>query len=116
MTTDNPLFIIPVLTGLILVTFGFIMLKFPPKKINSLYGYKTSSSMKSKERWDFAQKFSSKEMIKLGILLAISGLIGLIYHPKGITAMIIGLGLIISVVVILIIKVESAIKKKFNTD
>jgi len=47
---DNPLFLIPSTSGLIFILAGFIMLKFPPKKINSLYGYRTSSSMKNQER------------------------------------------------------------------
>jgi hypothetical protein len=50
---DNPLFLIPSTSGLIFMLAGFIMLKFPPKKINSLYGYRTSSSMKNQERVDY---------------------------------------------------------------
>ena len=49
----------PFLTGLIFFFAAIIMYYYPPKEINSLYGYRTSSSMKSEERWDFAQRFSS---------------------------------------------------------
>ncbi|MDA0356796.1 MAG: SdpI family protein, partial [Bacteroidetes bacterium] len=56
---DNPLFLIPSTSGLIFMLAGFIMLKLPPKKINSLYGYRTRSSMKNQERWDFSQKYSA---------------------------------------------------------
>lgn len=114
MTIDNPLLIIPVSFGLISIIAGFIMLKFPPKKINSLYGYRTSSSMKSQERWDFAQTYSSKEMIKLGLLITLCGLVGLIYHPNERTATILGLSLMISTIIVLLIRVELAIKKKFK--
>lgn len=116
MPIDNAIFLIPVSTGIIFVIAGFIMLRFPPRKINGLYGYRTPSSMKSKDRWDFAQKYSSKEMMKLGVLLALSGLIGLIYQPNENTATIIGLGLMFLVVIALVIRVEAAIKKKFNTE
>jgi len=71
--------------------------------------------MKSKERWDFAQLYSSKEMIKLGLLLALSGVLGLIVTPKPEIGMIIGLGLMILVVIALIVRVEKAIKKKFKS-
>jgi hypothetical protein len=64
---ENPLFIIPFLTGIIFSAAGSITLRFPPKKINSLYGYR--SSMKSIERWNFAQEYFSKEIIKLGVIL-----------------------------------------------
>jgi len=55
------------------------MYKFPPKKINSIYGYRTASSMKNQLRWDFAQLYASKQMIKYGLLLSMVGLIGLVY-------------------------------------
>ena len=56
----GPFLILDALTGIILIVVGFILLKYPPKEINSLYGYRTEKSMKSQEAWDFAQIFSSK--------------------------------------------------------
>lgn len=114
--TDNLIFIIPVSTGLIFVIAGFVMLMFPPQKINNLYGYRSSRSKKSQESWDYAQKYSSKELIKFGVLLALSGLLGFIFQPIRDTAMIIGLGLVIITVIVLIIRVESAIKNKFKSE
>lgn len=90
------------------------MLVFPPKEINALYGYRSANSMKSKERWDFAQKYATAMMIKLGGLLALSGTLGCFYIPNGKTAMFMGLGLMIVMVLGLLFSVEKAIKKKFN--
>lgn len=73
---NNPLFLIPVLTGVVFLLVGFLMKRFPPKKINRLYGYRVSNSMKSQERWDFAQAFASKEMTKTGGVLVLLFLIG----------------------------------------
>lgn len=95
---------------------GFLMLKFPPKKINGLYGYRTLSSMKNQERWDFSQKYAAVEMIKLGALLTLSSIIGLIYSPNGKIAMVLGLALMILMVVFLLIRVEKAIKTKFSNE
>jgi uncharacterized membrane protein len=39
---------------------GFILFIFPPNKVNSIYGYRTSSSMKNDNVFKFANKFSSK--------------------------------------------------------
>ena len=114
MIFENPLILIPVITGLIFVIAGFVMLKFPPKKINGLYGYRTKSSMKNQERWDFAQNYSAKEMMKLGFVLALTGLFGFLFEPQEMVGMIIGLGLMILMVILLIVRVESAIKKKFE--
>jgi uncharacterized membrane protein len=113
---DNPLFLIPFTTGLIFIIAGFILLKFPPKKINSLYGYRTNSSMKNKERWNFAQKYSAIELTKLGGLLTLSGLLGFLYRPSGKTALFLGLGLMILMVVILLLRVEKSIKRKFEKE
>lgn len=116
MPFDNALFTIPLLTGVIFLMVGLIMMKFPPKKINGLYGYRTRSSMKDKERWDFAQSYSAKEFIKLGLLLALSGLLGLLFHPNESIATFIGLSLMATAVIILIVRVEKAIKKRFGQE
>lgn len=107
------LFLAPLLTGPIFMLAGIVMLYFPPKKINSLYGYRTPSSMKSQERWSFAQEYSAKEMIKLGGLLLLTSILGLIYQPTQSIAMIIGLALMILMVIVLFVRVERAIKKRF---
>lgn len=113
---DNPLFLIPSSSGIIFILIGFLMLKFPPKKINGLYGYRTSSAMKNQEIWNFSQKYASIEMIKLGTFLTLSSIIGLLFEPDGKIGMSIGLGLMILMVLFLLIRVEKAIKNKFKND
>lgn len=115
-TFENPLMNITLLVGLIFIVAGLIMFKFPPKKINSLYGYRTNSSMKNQSRWDFAQKYSSKEMIKFGFVLMITSIIGLITNFDNLTNIFLGLGLMILIVIILIFRVEKAIKTKFSDE
>ena len=95
---------------------GFIMFKFQPKKINSLYGYRTNSSMKNQERWGFSKKYSAIEMIKLATLLALSSIIGLVYNRVSKLGMFLGLGLMILMLVFLLIRVEKAIKNKFRNE
>jgi uncharacterized membrane protein len=111
---DNPIFLIPFITGLVFIITGIILFQFPPKKINGFYGYRTFSSMKSQERWDFAQLYAAKELIKSGIILTVLSLIGWIYNPAENTGVVLGMGILISILVILIYKVESAIKNKFK--
>ena len=111
---ENPLFNITFFGGLIFILAGFVQFQFPPKKINSLYGYRTISSMKSQDRWDFAQKFSAKELLKLGGLLTASSLLVLITNFNNSINLIIGLCFMILMVIVLLIRVESAIKKKFR--
>lgn len=111
---DNSLFNICFLVGLIFIITGLIMLYFPPKKINSLYGYRTIRSMKNQERWDFAQNLSAKEMMKLGTFLMLTSLLPLITSFNDSFNLIVGLSLTLIGVAILFIKVEKAIKTKFS--
>lgn len=110
----NPLLLIPFSTGLVFTITGIILLRFPPKKINGFYGYRTFSSMKSQERWDFAQLYAAKELLKAGIVLAILGLIGCNFIPNKNNGIILGMGILIAIIFILIYRVESAIKNKFK--
>jgi len=50
---------------------GLIMMRFPPKKINPLYGYRTQASMRSEEAWQFAQKLSARRFILLSLYSAV---------------------------------------------
>lgn len=111
---DNHIFLLPILTGLVFILAGVIMLKFPPKKINYIYGYRTPSSMKNQERWDFSQKYSAKELIKWGGFLSMFSLVGLFYTPTENTESLIGVTLLILTAGVLILRVEMAIKAKFG--
>jgi uncharacterized membrane protein len=111
---DNHILLLPILTGSIFILAAAIMLKFPPKKINNIYGYRTPSSMKNQERWDFSQKYSAKKLIKLGGILSLCSLIGLVYKPTKNIETYIGLVLLILTAGILILRVEMAIKRKFG--
>lgn len=111
---ENLLFNITFFGGIIFILAGFVQFQFPPKKINSIYGYRTISSMKSQERWDFAQRFSEKEMMELGGLLTVSSFLVFVTNFKNSINLIIGLSLMVLVVFILLLRVENAIKEKFR--
>ncbi len=111
---ENPLVNITFFCGIIFVICGLIILYFPPKKINALYGYRTKKSMKNQEYWDFTQKYSAKEMIKLGGLLSCCSVFGFIFKFEEFINIIIGLSLLILTAIILMFRVEKAINKKFG--
>ena len=56
---------------LIFLVVGIVFWMYPPKKINGLYGYRTTRSRKSQEAWDFAQRYSAKLMTVLGLVALI---------------------------------------------
>ncbi|MES2487335.1 MAG: SdpI family protein [Bacteroidota bacterium] len=105
---------VAVICGLVFLIMGFIMYKWPPKTINWLYGYRTGSSMKSQERWVFAQKYSALQMIRSGGALLLMGLaLGLFGADIPLITGAGTVGLLISAGYLLI-TTERAIKKRFD--
>lgn len=114
MEIVDSLLVVPLLCGGIFILAGLVMSAFPPKKINGLYGYRTPSSMKNQERWDFAQKYSAKELTKAGGILLLTSALGFLIKPSNDYEMIVGLGLLIAIVIVLFVRVENAIKRHFS--
>ena len=101
-----PLFLV----GLAFSIAAFITMKFPPKKINGIYGYRTSRSMKSQDNWDIAQRYSSRLMLKQGLgILAIGGLLIALPIPDEVSA-IISIALLIVSVIVLFVQTEKKLK------
>lgn len=73
----------PQLIGLIFFIAGSVMRWFPPKNINTSYGYRTNSSMKSQETWDEANRFSARYTQRCGIALVIVGIISVMILNSG---------------------------------
>ncbi|MDI9256099.1 SdpI family protein [Flavobacterium sp. YZ-48] len=110
------LFFMPFLIGVIFVITALISLRFPPKKINYLYGYRTGNSMKNQQVWNFAQKYSSIKMLQSGFFLVVVSFLGLVFHPDEKLQVIIGIALSALVCVYLFWSTERAIKKNFPNE
>jgi uncharacterized membrane protein len=65
----------PQIAGTLFLIMGLIFNKFPPKKINELYGYRTLASKKNQQTWDVANRYAAKYMIRCGIIVLIIGLL-----------------------------------------
>jgi uncharacterized membrane protein len=101
-----PLFLV----GLAFSIAAFITMKFPPKKINGIYGYRTSRSMKSEENWDIAQRYSSQLMLKQGlVMLAIGGMLIALPLTEEVSA-VISIALLIVSVIVLFVQTEKKLK------
>ena len=106
--------IITLVLGLLFMLGGAITFKFPPKEINYIYGYRTASSMKSQERWDFAQKYSSKRIFIVGVCLLIISLLLKFFEFNITTEFIVQAILLILSILLIIVDTEKAIKRKFK--
>ncbi len=65
---DVFLIICCMLIPLIMIFIGLLWRKHPPKKINSIYGYRTSMSRKSKETWEYAHSYFSSVWFWSGLV------------------------------------------------
>lgn len=105
--------IIPFLTGIIFAVTALITLRFPPKKINYLYGYRTNTSMKNQEVWDFSQRYSGIKMFQLGLIMFCLSFINVLFNFNESAQLWIGLPLLILSSLYLIFTTEKAIRKNF---
>ena len=103
----------------LMLYFGWRFLNRPPKKINALYGYRTSRSMKNQQTWDYSHQVCGKLWFRAGAVML----------PLSLLAMLPGLGkdtqalgiwlmgvVLVQVVVMIatIFPVEKALKRKFD--
>ena len=54
------------ITGM-MIGFGLLFQKRPPKNINNLYGYRTRMSMKNEKTWVFAHQYAGRIWFYSGI-------------------------------------------------
>ena len=106
----------PFLTGLIFFLIALVTYFYPPKDINSLYGYRTSSSMKNQEQWNYAQRFCTIRMIFGGLFLMVVSLLKLVLVFSVDMEITLSLILVIGVAAYLIVATELAIKKNFPNE
>lgn len=105
--------VIPFLTGIILAVTALITLRFPPKKINYLYGYRTVASMKNQQIWDFAQRYSGIKMFQSGLALVAISFVNLFLNLSEGFQVSLGLSLVIVPCIFLFFATERAIRKIF---
>ena len=101
-------------TGLIFILAGFILYKYPPKEINSLYGYRTANSMSNRQRWDFSQTYSGKLMMKYGAIMMILAVVGFFIPLPEFVQLSLGIIILILVCVFLFLKTEKELNERFG--
>ncbi len=112
MEINSPV-LVCVLCGLIYIITGQLVLRYPPKKINDFYGYRTSRSKKSQAHWDYAQKESSKYIIQSGYYCLLTCALFILFET-GKAGIWIAIILTTLYPFISVIQTEKALKKKFS--
>jgi hypothetical protein len=62
-----------------MICFGRIFLKKAPKEINSIYGYRSTMSMKNKDTWEFAHHYFGIIWYKWGLILLLLSIVVMIF-------------------------------------
>ena len=57
-----------IVIAIIVLVIPLIMIYYPPKSINGLYGYRTLRSMENQKNWDLAQEYSAKLLLKFSVV------------------------------------------------
>ena len=105
-------FIYVLTTNGLLFLLSLIFWKFPPKKINNFYGYRTHRSMQNQEIWDFANAtFNQSFLIYSGISF-LGGLLLANFSTKELTWQ--PMVLVVLSILVCIIKTERALSDNFN--
>lgn len=108
--------ILPLGVGAIFYMTGYQIERKPPKNKNAIYGYKTPASMKSKKRWEFAQKFSAQKIKSAALLMMLSAF-PLYFFDQGETVnILVSTGLVVFITFIPIFQTEAALSEKFGDD
>ncbi len=107
------MFLPQLVLSVVFIIAGLLMAKYPPRKINPLYGYRTRRSMQSVDAWKYAQRVSSRRMVVAGfggLLLFIAGWV--LQLKEGVQVLLL-IATLLFIVVYVIYTVERGLAKKF---
>ncbi len=104
------------LIGPLMLVISLIFLYFPPKKINLIYGYRTTLSMKNQDTWKEANKRSIHMMLLVSALTCTLQLIGIVFNINQETTILYSIGFIVASLIIGVIVIEKKLKAIFDKD
>lgn len=107
------------LIPIVMIGFGWLLKKHPPKNINGIYGYRTSMSMKNMDTWKFAHEYCGKLWWKIGWMILPISVITMMLCMKSSKDIIGTVGGVVSAIqcvllIVSIFPVEKALKKNFD--
>jgi uncharacterized membrane protein len=107
-------FIYILTTNGLLFLMSIIFLKFPPKKINKWYGYRTHKTMLNQKIWDFANIVFTKNLIIYAGISLLGGLILANFVKTNFTWQ--PMALVFLSVIVSIIKTEKSLNINFTEE
>ena len=113
------MFLMDLLIPLTMIGFGRLFTTRPPKKINAMFGYRTTMSMKNQATWEFAHTFCGKLWFIYGFVLLPISIIPLIFVLNRSVTVIGKVGGIVCIIQLVLLvssifRTEIALKKTFD--
>ena len=102
--------------GLILFNVGLLFKMFPPSKINSIYGYRTTTSRRNLDTWKVANSYSAGLMTIEGLILIAIGILTTFIHYNKAIGIALGILLMFSSFILLVVATEKHLNKLFDKD
>ncbi len=110
---SDPSFLLHLFLGPFLLAVALIFKRFPPKRINRVYGYRTRRSRASQAAWDLANRYSANCLVVGSLaMVGVQILLVLLLEPE--TSLLTALVLVCIVPVGIIPVVERKLKNKFE--
>lgn len=105
----------------IMIVVGLLFLKKPPRKINGIYGYRTSMSTKNQDTWNFAHYACGKIWFKVGCIMLIITLLFILFLFKMNISIVTTAGFVFCIIQSIILiatiyPVEKELKKHFDKE
>lgn len=88
---------------------------FPPKKINSFYGYRTHRTMQNKDIWDFANSLFNKTLLTYASISFLAALALAYLNPELMNSWF-PMAFLFFTLLICIISTENSLNKNFDTE
>ena len=113
------MFISDLLIPLVMIVGGRLMWKSSPKKINAIYGYRTSRSMKNLDTWQFAHRYIGRLWWIIGwisIVPSVIVMLPFIGQSDDAISLVGGIMMMVqmTVLIITVIPTEMALKRTFD--
>jgi uncharacterized membrane protein len=109
----NPIIYVLTTNGVLFI-ISIIFWKFPPKKINNFYGYRTHKAMQNQQIWDFANTTFNQTFLKYSGFSLLAALLLASFSAKELTWE--PMLLVILSVIVSVIKTEREINDNFTED
>ncbi|OSY88746.1 hypothetical protein WH52_03470 [Tenacibaculum holothuriorum] len=108
----NPYYYVLSINGLLFL-LSIVFYFFPPKKINSLYGYRTNRTMLNETIWNFANTFFTKELLKYAGFSFVAALLLVVFN-KSISWQ--PMAIMLLSLAVSVIKTEQELTKNFDKE